>query len=308
LIAILFLAATTGGMSMQVSASQERDNEDYYSDNKRSGYEEDSKSYYLQDRNSYGQPYGDSNMGSYNDGSYGSDSYNDGSYGSDSYNDDTYSKYPTKEKKVVCKYGPFEGFFVVDKKFCKPPPPPPTPEEDAGLQCEECFKYWMHFLNQQQASEFIDDVAEYINSINFDFTPSQAPGQQHPTCTPVGPDANPSDDVECLPISASSDSNTAAQLFDICEQLELAILWIAERDNVSITEAFETFVDGLIEFIDEGPGSQIVVGLTDCLRERLLPILVEENPQQDNPGPSIQSGSTQQQELVNLKQLIGSLQ
>jgi hypothetical protein len=117
LIAILFLAATTGGMSMQVSASQERDNEDYYSDNKRSGYEEDSKSYYLQDRNSYGQPYGDSNMGSYNDGSYGSDSYNDGSYGSDSYNDgsygsdsyndDTYSKYQTKEKKVVCKYSPF---------------------------------------------------------------------------------------------------------------------------------------------------------------------------------------------------------
>ena len=173
----------------------------------------------------------------------------------------------------------------------------------------------MHFLNQQQASEFIDLVAEYINSINFDFTPSTAPGQQHSDCTPVGTDANPSDDVIYLPISASSDSNTAAQLFDICEQLELAVLWIAERDNGTIEDAFETFAEGLIDFIDTGSGSQIVEGLVDCLRERLLPILVEENLQQENPGAPIQLASIQQQQstqqqddLINLKQLMGSLQ
>jgi hypothetical protein len=41
-----------------------------------------------------------------------------------------YSKYPTKDKKFVCKEGPFKGFFVVKPKFCDiilpigPPGPP----------------------------------------------------------------------------------------------------------------------------------------------------------------------------------------
>jgi hypothetical protein len=32
---------------------------------------------------------------------------------------DSYSKYPTKEKKVACQTGQFEGFFVESVEFCK---------------------------------------------------------------------------------------------------------------------------------------------------------------------------------------------
>jgi hypothetical protein len=35
------------------------------------------------------------------------------------YYDDNYSKYPTKDKKVACQTGQFEGFFVESVEFCK---------------------------------------------------------------------------------------------------------------------------------------------------------------------------------------------
>ena len=57
----------------------------------------------------YGKAYHNEQPSSYDD------SYGDG----DSYRDDgMYSKYPTKDKKFVCKEGPFEGFFVVNLEFC----------------------------------------------------------------------------------------------------------------------------------------------------------------------------------------------
>ena len=39
--------------------------------------------------------------------------------GYDTYGDSSYSKYPTKDKKVACQTGQFEGFFVESVEFCK---------------------------------------------------------------------------------------------------------------------------------------------------------------------------------------------
>ena len=51
-------------------------------------------------------------MGQGNGGDYSS-------YSRDNSYDNTYSKYPTKDKKIACKTGQFEGFFVSSVEFCK---------------------------------------------------------------------------------------------------------------------------------------------------------------------------------------------
>ena len=45
-----------------------------------------------------------------------------------------YSKYPTKDKKLVCEEGPLKGFFVVKPKFCdvELPTGPQGPEGPPG--------------------------------------------------------------------------------------------------------------------------------------------------------------------------------
>ncbi len=57
------------------------------------------------------------------------------------YYDDNYSKYPTKDKKIACQTGQFEGFFVDSVEFCKlkipispqGPPGPVGPQGPAGI-------------------------------------------------------------------------------------------------------------------------------------------------------------------------------
>ena len=47
----------------------------------------------------------------------------------------------------------------------------PGPAEDAELQCEECIKYWLHYSTTMlsEVRTFVNVLAEFINSINFDF-------------------------------------------------------------------------------------------------------------------------------------------
>ena len=305
LIAMLFLAATTAGMSMQVLADKDKDDEKY------------SESLYNEKSNSYEDFYDDKYGNSY-------DEYYDDDYG-DSYGD--YSKYPTKDKKFVCKYGPFEGFFVVDPKFCKIKPPP-TPEGDAELQCEECIKYWLHTL-QGAGTGFINDLAYFINSINYNF-PSLA---NNPVagCTPVGA-GTPNPAATCLPIAASNQEGDLAQVYEICEQLELAIEWIAEQDNISLEAAFVIFRDGPHPSAEQPNGDpetgfvgytqspETAEGLLECYETRVLPLLDEE-VQQPTPAhiqqpieqesqmtDSVQQQSTQQKSTqLGIKQLLKSL-
>ena len=49
-----------------------------------------------------------------------------------------------------------------------PGTPGPHPRDDPELQYEECMKYWSRTLNLGQFGNFINDLAGYINAINFD--------------------------------------------------------------------------------------------------------------------------------------------
>lgn len=278
LVALLFLATTTG-KSMQVSASEERYIDDYTSDygsgDKDLSYKEDSYSY----DDSYGHKY------------------------------DKYDKEP-KEKKFLCKYGPLTGVFVKDKKFCDKKPPP-TPEEDAELQCEECIKYWGHTLEQGQFRQFINYFSEWINAINFDFqpvlsspnNPPQTPCAERQGNNTLVEGDNPNPNVECLPLAFNNLERNLSQVFEICEQLELALEYIASENNISISAAFELFQNGFTAFLG-GPACNISgaeeecdtgIGLLECLEERLLPILEKEN----QPTMITESG---QQDLVQALQ------
>jgi hypothetical protein len=308
LVALLFLATTTG-KSMQVSASEERyivDDYtlDYPSVDEDLSYGEDSYSYY----DSYGDRYIVDDFNSDypsvdEDLSYEEDSY---SYG-DSYGHkyDKYDKEP-KEKKFLCKYGPLTGVFVKDKKFCDKKTPP-TPEEDAELQCEECIKYWGHTLEQGQFRQFINYFSEWINAINFDFQPvlsSPNNPPQTPCAERLGNNTlvegdNPNPNVECLPLAFNDLERNLSQVFEICEQLELALEYIASENNISISAAFELFQNGFTAFLG-GPACNrsgaeeecdTGIGLLECLEERLLPILEKEN----QPTMITESG---QQDLV----------
>jgi len=148
-------------------------------------------------------------------------------YGYDDHSDSSYSEYPSEDKKVQCRTGPFEGFFVSSVEFCKHvkfddrkdhrdrdnnktgaqgPPGPQGPigpqgppgingtngvngtqgeqgiqgprgfngtngangtdaSEDPQIVCEECFKYWLHFLTPDQVRQFFNAL---INAINFE--------------------------------------------------------------------------------------------------------------------------------------------
>jgi hypothetical protein len=74
-------------------------------------------------------------------------------------------------------------------------------------------------------------------------------------------------------------------VFEICEQLELALEYIASENNISISAAFELFQNGFTAFLG-GPACNISgaeeecdtgIGLLECLEERLLPILERAN-------------------------------
>jgi hypothetical protein len=238
----------------------------------------------------------------------------DDSYG-DSYNN-MYSKYPTKDNKFVCKYGPLEGVFVKDKKFYDKIPPP-TPGEDIGLQCEECINYWSHTLNQGQFRDFINDLAEWINSINFDFTPSGNPPDD-PNGTgcsartgdnPLVTGDNPNPNVECLPIAPQNQEQFLAQVFEICEQFDLAVQYIADERNISISQAFEQFATGFLQLLQGGPNCnnqdcRTAIGLLDCFRERVIPLLEEDESQPILGGSSLQIQQQQdlsaEEELMNI--------
>ena len=206
-----------------------------------------------------------------------------------------------------------------------------TPEEDAELQCEECIKYWGHTLEQGQFRQFINYFSEWINAINFDFQPVLSPPNSPPQtpCTErTGNNTlvegdNPNPNVECLPLAFNNLERNLSQVFEICEQLELALEYIASENNISISAAFELFQNGFTAFLG-GPACNIPgaeeecdtgIGLLECLEERLLPILERENQptmitesgqqlfQQTEDSPIITQGTGDSSALAKIAKL-----
>jgi hypothetical protein len=139
---------------------------------------------------------------------------------------------------------------------------------------------------QGEFMQFINAFAEWINAINFDFEPVVFPPNsppQTPCAERLGNNTlvegdNPNPNVECLPLALTDAERNLAQVFEICEQLELAIEYIASENNISISEAFELFKNGFITFLG-GPECnrtgneeecETGIGLMECLEERLI--------------------------------------
>ena len=162
-----------------------------------------------------------------------------------------------------------------------------SPINDTELQCEECIKYWSHAFDGGQFRNFINDLSEMANSFNFNFTANL--NINHPDCEAVAgqfPNLNPS--VICLSIAEPMAEQNISQVYDLCEQFELAILFKAQQDGTSITEAFEDFAADFIAAIPAGnpQEARVAIALMECLRERIIPNLEESQP--------IQTVSTQQ--------------
>ena len=88
------------------------------------------------------------------------------------------------------------------------------------------------------------------------------------------PNPNTNASVICLPIAANDEEQNLAQVFELCEQFELALRFIALENNISISEAFEQFATAFIAFT-EPPNleSRTAIGLMECLAERVVPQL-----------------------------------
>jgi hypothetical protein len=99
--------------------------------------------------------------------------------------------------------------------------------------------------------------------------------------------------VECLPIAdADNKKQDLAQIFEICQQIELAILYIAEKDKTDIATAFETFATGFEDAISSSCtslyGDQLcrtAEGLLECLEKKVLPLLLEEEEVEEAENP-----------------------
>jgi hypothetical protein len=168
---------------------------------------------------------------------------------------------------------------------------------DAQLQCEECIKYWSHLLgSSDQWRDFIKDLTEAINSINFDYVPLSSPTDDSPattpTCTeisnnPLVTGDNPA--ATCLPQPPSGREDLLAQVFELCVQFEHAIDWLANSNPPTpprtIPQAFEAFATQFLNQLGGCPiGSsntdcKTARGLLDCLRTAVIPLLEAEQAQ-----------------------------
>jgi hypothetical protein len=147
-------------------------------------------------------------------------------------------------------------------------------------------------LTAEEVRNLVNDFAEFINSINFDFVPTDREGQQHKACTPVGNDPNRDERVECLPVGVRAlDLYDLAQVYELCEQLQLALEFIAQKEGISIANAFGIFatgtpttnslgIEGFIPFLTKAqtgicdtPECKAAMGLMECFLERVIPLL-----------------------------------
>jgi hypothetical protein len=189
---------------------------------------------------------------------------------------------------------------------------------DAELQCEECIKYWSNTLNQGQFRNFINVMSELINSINFNFeadpTPPNDPEGDDCDDRSDGPPINSA--ADCLPIAANNAEQFLAQVYELCEQFELALQFIVTQDsrypNIdTIEEAFEdVFAPEFLELLQGGGPNcssqecRTAIGLLECLADRVIPLLVAEEselivePNSNQIQPNQMTESIPQQQIT----------
>ena len=143
---------------------------------------------------------------------------------------------------------------------------------DTKLICEECIKYWLSFLSPEETRVLINALANAINHINFKFF--KLGGGQ--TCEGPGvKKINPLPGVECLPVVTSNNIQKAAQIFDICKQLKLALKYLDIGPKTSPLEALVEI--GKLVYKSQGVNQAVVLGLFKCLDEFFLPVIFPSN-------------------------------
>ncbi len=151
------------------------------------------------------------------------------------------------------------------------PQGPPGPAGNVTILCEECVKYWLHFISSGSSNlDVVNSLANAINAVNYGLT------EPSDECTGVEP-VNPAPGVECLTNGVPSDESTAPQLFDICAQLDLALQFIVSLGD-SPTDALGVIEDGVLGQTQPSE-DRVVIGLFNCLEESLLPALFPDTPQ-----------------------------
>ena len=155
--------------------------------------------------------------------------------------------------------------------------PPGTPaSEDAQIICEECVKYWLHFLNTGGVNDLIEALIDAINEVNWG----------EPGCIP--PPLNTNSSVICLSQGSVSSEQDYAQLFEICEQLELALTFLVST-GLTPQQALDR-IETLVLADTPTDVDRVVIGLFDCFAEDLLPVLFP-TPPPPPPGFTVQSNN-----------------
>lgn len=122
LMASLIMLSTVGAakpmlFSDAMASGKNSDKYDNSHEYEKSYYSDDNQ--FTSDYNYYYEPMKQQQSSYYNNNNYGYDNNKKISY-NNSYEDmKKYSTYPTKDKKIACQTGQFEGFFVESVEFCK---------------------------------------------------------------------------------------------------------------------------------------------------------------------------------------------
>lgn len=122
LTASLIMLSTVGAakpmlFSDAMASGKNSDKYDNSHEYEKSYYSDDNQ--FTSDYNYYYEPMKQQQSSYYNNNNYGYDNNKKISY-NNSYEDmKKYSTYPTKDKKIACQTGQFEGFFVESVEFCK---------------------------------------------------------------------------------------------------------------------------------------------------------------------------------------------
>ncbi len=146
-------------------------------------------------------------------------------------------------------------------------PPTVLPPEltDEQIICEECVKYWLHFLNAAQTGTLLNALINAINFVNFDSincVDDTEPTVSGATCLTTG--------------SPDAEYNTA-QLFDICKNLELALDFLV-TETVTPVDALKIIEDAVLLQTNTNI-DRVVRGLFDCFEKALLPVLFPPPPE-----------------------------
>ena len=148
-------------------------------------------------------------------------------------------------------------------------PPGNTTSE---ILCEECIKYWLHFLNEPgNPQNVVNSLMEGINVINFGPVFCR-------DATPVNPLAG----VECLDQGDTDETiDDQSQLFEICQQFELALEFSTPTNTLAQAITSLANIEQIILPSLGGGNEEVgedIRAIFDCFEESLLPALFPSTP------------------------------